>query len=81
MGRRSRPEIIGEMLEAAAEGATKTSIAYRINLGFGLAQKYLNDLLDRGLLTLERGSPLKYKLTDDGIEILKKWRDLKRMLV
>lgn len=79
--RRSRPEIIGEMLEASAEGATKTAIAYRINLGFGLAQKYLEDLLEKGLLTLEKSSPLKYKLSDDGVQTLKKWRDLKRMLI
>ena len=81
MGRRSRFEIIGEMLEASTEGATKTAIAYRINLGFGLAQKYIDDLLEKGLLTLEKSSPKKYKLTDDGGQILKKWRDLKRMLI
>jgi len=81
MGRRSRTEIIGEMLEASAEGATKTALAYRINLGFGLAQKYLNDLLEKGLLNLEKSSPTKYKLSEDGIQTLKKWRDLKRLML
>ncbi|MEM1981413.1 MAG: winged helix-turn-helix domain-containing protein [Candidatus Hadarchaeales archaeon] len=83
-GRRNRLEIIGEILELACVGEmTKTGIAYRTNLGFGLAQKYIDELVGRGLLAVKTnggGEGRKvYQTTEEGVKVLKKLRELRKM--
>jgi len=86
-GRRNRLEIIGEILELACMGeVTKTGIAYRTNLGFGLAQKYIDELVGRGLLGVRTDgvdggeSPRRvYQITEEGMKVLKKLRELRRV--
>ncbi|MEM2866796.1 MAG: winged helix-turn-helix domain-containing protein [Candidatus Hadarchaeales archaeon] len=85
-GRRNRLEIIGEILELACLGEmTKTGIAYRTNLGFGLAQKYIDELVGRGLLEMKPNgvdgeSPRRvYHTTEEGMKVLRKLRELRKM--
>ncbi len=83
-GRRNRLEIIGEILELAGLGGmTKTGIAYKTNLGFGLAQKYIDELMGRGLLEMKfnggESSRRVYCITEEGRRVLRKLRELRRM--
>lgn len=48
--RRSRLEIIIDILEAGKEGINKTSIVYKANLNFKLAREYLDLLQEQGLI-------------------------------
>lgn len=76
MRRRSRIEIIGEILSLAANGARKTSIVYRANLNFNLVNRYLNLLIQEGMISLASGSG-KYKTTEKGLEFLDALKNLK----
>lgn len=83
-GRRNRLEIIGEILEQACLGEmTKTGIAYRANLSFGLAQRYIEELLGRGLLVVRTngegdGSRRVYCITEEGRKVLGRLRELRK---
>ena len=61
--RRSRLDIIVEVLEAGKEGTNKTSIVYKANLNFKLAREYLDLLQKHGLMENRLN---KYITTVDG---------------
>jgi predicted transcriptional regulator len=69
---RSSFEIIAEILETAKDGAKKTRIMYACGLSFRFVQKYLDLLLETGLLAL--GS--SYKTTEKGMDFLHKYQKL-----
>lgn len=71
--RRSRIDIIIEVLEVTQPGVNKTSIVYRTNLNFKLADKYLELLQKNGLL--ENNSD-KYRTTEKGKTFLEKAKEL-----
>ena len=78
MGRRSRTEVIMDILVEASQGANKTRIMYRANLNFLRFKRYFSELLDKGLIA-EVDNPgsgkVIYKTTEDGkalLEVLKK---------
>jgi len=54
--RRHRLEIIHDILKAAEQGCRVTSIVYRVNINSKLAKKYVNLLLETGMLEL-RNNP------------------------
>ena len=73
--RRSRVEVIAEILGEALEGANKTRLMYRCNLNFGRFNRYLKELLDAGLIERVAANPdaglVLYRTTDKGRELLK----------
>jgi len=78
LGRRSRTQVIIDILTEASEGANKTKIMYRANLNFLRFKRYLSELLVRGLIA-EVSNPgsdkVMYRITDEGkalLEVLKK---------
>ncbi|PVX23421.1 MAG: hypothetical protein CW691_10615 [Candidatus Bathyarchaeum sp.] len=73
---RSSFEIIAEILETAKNGAKKTRIMYNCGLSYLFIQKYLDLLLDTGLLSI--GS--SYCTTDKGMGFLRKYQRLDLML-
>ena len=77
--RRSRFEIIGEILSLAADGAKKTSIVYRANLNFNVVNRYLNLLIQEGFINSHAGSAgkFKFKITEKGLEFLNAYKKLK----
>jgi len=81
--RRGRFEIIGEILTLTADGtggAVKTSIVYRANLNFNIANRYLNMLLQEGLiLRVVDGPTMKYRITERGLKFLDMYKNLKGM--
>ena len=77
--RRGRFEIIGEILSLAQDGARKTTIVYRANLNFNVVNRYLDLLIQEGLISLAHSSERKYKTTAKGLEFLKVYKNLKNM--
>ena len=75
--RRSRMDIVVDVLEAAKNGVNKTAIVYRTNLNFTLAEKYLELLEKQGLL--ENKSD-KYITSDKGKVFLAKAKEITMQL-
>lgn len=73
--RRSRVEVIIEILSEALDGVNKTRLMYRCNLNFGRFNRYLKELLDAGLVERVVSNPevgvVLYRTTDKGRELLK----------
>jgi predicted transcriptional regulator len=80
--RRSRIEVICDILSEALGGANKTRLMYHCNLNFMRFNRYLQELLDAGLLECVGSNPedvVLYKTSDKGrelIRVLRKANDL-----
>ena len=53
--RRSRTDIVVDILKVANNGAKKTHIVYRTNLNFNIACEYLETLREKELIRHENG--------------------------
>jgi predicted transcriptional regulator len=73
---RSSFEIIAEILDTAKNGAKKTRIMYSCGLSYRFVQKYLELLLETGLLI----SGNSYHTTDKGLGFLRKYQTLDLLL-
>lgn len=64
------------MLGVTLEGAKKTEIVYKANLNFKQAQKYLDFLLRKGLITVEVSSGERkiYRTTERGRSFLTRYK-------
>ena len=71
--RRSRIDIIIDIMDVAKGGVNKTSIVYRANLNFRLANKYLGLLQKQGLIENRLD---KYITTDKGKKFLEQAKEL-----
>lgn len=84
MGRRSRAEVIIDILSEAMKGANKTRIIYRANLNFLRFERYFGELLSRGLIVVVdnpgvHSGGVVYLTTEKGRElivILRKAQDI-----
>ena len=70
---RSRLQIIADVLSVVREGAKKTRIMYQANLSYKLLTRYLEDVLDAGLV--RGGNDDCYELTPKGREFLARFDD------
>jgi len=75
--RRSRIDIVVDVLEVTKNGVNKTAIVYKTNLNFKLADKYLLHLEKQGLLEKKLD---KYFTSDKGKIFLGKAKDLTMQL-
>jgi len=75
---RSRIQIAADILEIAKNGSRKTRIMYLGNLSFDLLQKYLDMLVNFGLLEARGGSEKSYVATEKGRHFLEDYRELRR---
>jgi predicted transcriptional regulator len=81
MTRRTRVEILIELLSAAVEGASKTRIMYRANLNFKRCDCYIKELLGSGLLEKRDVSgSVTYVATERGKELLEILRKTRQFL-
>jgi len=76
-GRRSRFEILLDVLFVARNGARKTEIVYRANLNFGRIDSYLSYLADKALI---EKSESFYKTTERGNEFLREYQTLESLI-
>jgi predicted transcriptional regulator len=65
---RDRLQIIADILSIVSGGAKKTRIMYQANLSYRLLCRYLNEVLDAGLVNFENDK--SYLLTPRGKEFL-----------
>jgi predicted transcriptional regulator len=78
--KRSRYEIIHDVLDQCQTGSKKTWVMYRANLSYDLTTNYLNELEKLGLVENKEGL---YYITEKGkqlLELLKAWRQKKAEL-
>jgi len=79
--RRHRLEIIARILTAARDGVHKTQIMYQAGLSFAQFNAYSSFLVKLGLLeTFKRNEKIIYKTTPKGIQYIKRYEELKRLL-
>ena len=75
---RSRVQIAANILEIAKTGSRKTRIMYLGNLSFALLQKYLEMLVQYGLLEVRGSSEKSYLATDKGKQFLEDYYELQK---
>jgi len=78
--KRSKYEIIHDVLDQCQTGSKKTWIMYRVNLSYDLTINYLDELAKLGLVESKDGL---YYTTEKGkqlLELLKAWRQKKSEL-
>ena len=65
--RRSRQQIIYEILKICRNGVNKTTIVYKSNTNFGSVKSYLQYLIENHLIYANQGI---YQTTPNGISLL-----------
>ena len=73
--RRNYLEIYVDILQAAMTGAKKSHIVYQANLNFKIIRKYLDRLIDSGMLS-PAGDSRRYTTTDRGVAFLDIYNEL-----
>jgi predicted transcriptional regulator len=77
---RSRTEIVGNILEAANGGATKTKIMYKAFLSYVQLKEYLSVLIENNLLEYIDGTH-KFKTSEKGLNYLKMHNEIGELLL
>ena len=75
---RNRMEIAAGILNIAKNGSRKTRIMYLANLSFDLLQKYLDMLVNVGLLGIRDESEKVYVATAKGRQFLEDFNELQK---
>jgi predicted transcriptional regulator len=76
---RSRTEIVGNILDAANGGATKTKIMYKAFLSYGQLKEYLSLLIENNLIEYLDGTKT-FKTTEKGLNLLKMHNEMGELL-
>ena len=79
MGNRSRTEIVGNILDAANGGATKTKIMYTAFLSYNQLKDYISMLIENNLIEYLDGAH-KFKTTEKGLIFLKMNNEIGELL-
>lgn len=81
MENRSRDEIIGSILEYAAnkEGVTKSRIMYNSFLSYLQLNEYTDHLIKNELLDYSKGSK-RFKITEKGLKYLELYSEIIEMV-
>ena len=77
---RSRTEIVGNILDAANGGTTKTKIMYKAFLSYGQLKEYLSVLIENNLIEYRDGTR-KFKTTEKGLNFLKMHNEIGELLL
>lgn len=78
--RRSKFEIMAEILRIAKKGAIKTRIVYMVNLNFTVLHQYLRELERCGLIENDAENGGIIKTTERGMQYLKHYDRFKNFL-
>ena len=76
---RSRTEIVGNILDSANGGATKTKIMYKAFLSYNQLKEYLSVLIENNLLEYLDGTQT-FKTTEKGLNFLKMHNAIEELL-
>lgn len=78
--RRSKDQIIIEILSRCANGENITKIVYQTNTNFTTVRAYLNLLTKNNLLECQGTSPILYRTTAKGIETMNRLRQIQEVV-
>ena len=76
---RSRTEIVGNILDAANGGASKTRIMYKAYLSYNQLKEYLTVLIENNLIEYLDGTRT-FKTTEKGLNYLKMHNEIGELL-
>ena len=76
---RGRTEILGNILDSANGGATKTKIMYKAYLSYNQLREYLSILIENNLIKYLDGTKT-YKTTEKGLNLLKMHNEMAELL-
>ena len=79
--KRSRNEIISQILEICKNGASKTKIVYQANLNFNTVNPYLDLLIKNDLIRVNEGRAILYETTPKGIRLLERIKQVNDRLL
>ena len=68
--KRSRQDIVSQILDICKTGVCKTRIVYQANLNFRTVNPYIDLLIKNDLLEVKQGKEVLYETTDKGISFL-----------
>jgi predicted transcriptional regulator len=77
---RGRTEILGNILDAANGGASKTKIMYKAFLSYDQLKEYLSVLIETNLIEYLDGTRT-FKTTEKGLNFLKMHNELGELLL
>lgn len=78
--KRSRHNIISEILDICKDGASKTRIVYQANLNFRTVNPYIDLLIKNGLIDVSYGNSVLYKTTEKGMDLLDNFKQINNEL-
>jgi len=78
--KRSRHNIISQILDICKTGAIKTRIVYQANLNFRTVNPYMNLLTKNNLIKVEKGKAVLYTTTEKGINLLNNIQEMDSQL-
>jgi len=79
--KRSRNEIISQILEICKNGASKTKIVYQANLNFRTVNPYLDLLIKNELIRVNEGRAILYNTTPKGKRLLESIKQINDKLL
>jgi len=81
VARRGQMDIIADILRAAKEGIKKTQIIFHARLNNEQNKKYLNLMMRKGLIEVEKqGKHELYRTSNKGSEYLREYHKLREFL-
>ncbi|MCW4020937.1 MAG: winged helix-turn-helix domain-containing protein [Candidatus Bathyarchaeota archaeon] len=80
--RRGWIEVVASILDAANKkgGVNKTSIVYRANLNFGRLERYMEVLMEKGLIEQQLEGDLLFKTSERGKEFLDRYKRIRELI-
>lgn len=78
--KRSRHNIISEILDICKDSASKTRIVYQANLNFRTVNPYIDLLIKNGLIDVSYGNSVLYKTTEKGMDLLDNFKQINNEL-
>lgn len=74
--KRSRDEIIAQILRICSDGASKTRLVYQANLNFKTVNPYIELLVKNDMIEIKEGKNKVYKTTNKGKELLENFEEI-----
>jgi predicted transcriptional regulator len=68
--KRSKEDIVEQILDICKKPTNKTGIVYSANLNFRRTDKYLSSLINAGVLEASKELPITYKTNSRGEKLL-----------
>lgn len=78
--RRTRLDIYADILREIDPNSRKMHIVYGASLGFKQGERYLDELLENGLIKIKSNSPLSWSITELGRKFLEKYGEIREIL-